>query len=81
MNKLTIDDEADFIHKVRNKYLFKRNHDAAIKIQSLARRFLVRCWYCRLYEKHVGAAIMLQKNMRMKLLRRKFLGYIDDSRY
>lgn len=37
--------------------------------------------YRKLHAKHTGAAIMLQKNMRMRLLRRKFLAAIAATRY
>lgn len=78
--KLVIEDEADFLHKVRNKYLQKRNDQAATKIQSLARSFLVRCWYRPYYAERRGAAVMLQKNVRMILYRRRFLDHLDATK-
>lgn len=56
-HKMVIADEADFIHKVRNKFCKRRNNMAAVLIQAAARGYITRCWYRRLYEAKVGAVI------------------------
>lgn len=41
-SRLIIEDETDFIHKVRNRYFKKRNNDTASYLQAFVRGCLTR---------------------------------------
>lgn len=59
MRTFKIDDEIDFIHKVRNIYLKKRNYEVATKIQAFCRGCLTRGWYREFYKDKVGKVIKI----------------------
>jgi hypothetical protein len=65
--------EAEFILKVKEKYINKRNNEAALKLQSLYRGFVVRARYRKYRDYAVSMVTRLQCFVRMRLARRRFL--------
>jgi len=72
-NRLIIEDEADFIHKVRNRYFKKRNNETATRLQAFFRGCLVRSWYKKMRAHTVTCIVRIQSFMRMKWARRAYL--------
>jgi len=79
--RMVIEDETDFIHKVRNKFHRKRNHLAAIKVQAFARGVVVRRWYRPMRDMIVNAVTKIQNFLRMTWVRCHFKQYIRDLKY
>ena len=72
-NRLIIEDEADFIHKVRNRYFKKRNNETATRLQAFFRGCLTRAWYKKMRAYTVACIVRIQSFMRMKWARRAYL--------
>jgi len=70
--KFTIKDETDFIHKIRNRYILKKNNETAIFIQKNMKAALTRAWYKKYRGASVKAITSCQSILRMIWQRRKF---------
>lgn len=75
-----IEDEVDFIFKVRNKWIHNRNHSNAIKIQTYVRMFLTKLKYRRMRAHRVGAVIYIQSFMRMHWMKRNFKKQVHTTK-
>ena len=65
--------EAEFILKVKEKYIVKRNNQAALKLQSVFKGFVVRTRYRQERDAKVYGVTKLQSLGRMWLARRRYL--------
>ncbi len=70
---MTIRDEADFIHKVKNKYHRRVNNEMATKIQAAARGWIVRQWYKNYRMARMFLVIKIQSIFKRKMMRKKYL--------
>lgn len=65
-------DEAQFIFAVKQKYIAKRNEEAALKIQSRFRSYLCRKSYLEMRDYVVGVISNCQALYRMRRTQKKF---------
>lgn len=70
---VSIEDEVDFIFKVRNKYIQKVNFQNAVKIQSWLRMKFARRNYLIYRDKVVGAVRFIQQFMKMYWFKQVFM--------
>ena len=70
---MTIRDEADFIHKVKNKYHKRVNNELATKIQAAARGWMARQWYKNYRMARMFLVIKIQSIFKRKMMRKKYL--------
>ena len=60
-----IEDEYDFIKKVKKKFIRKRNNEAATKIQSFMRGCITRSWARSYMQRKIGAVVKIQAYIKM----------------
>lgn len=70
---VSIEDEVDFIFKVRNKYIQKVNYQNAVKLQSWMRMKVARKNYIEMRDRKVGAVRFIQQFMRMYWFKQVFM--------
>ena len=71
--KFQIEDEVDFIFKVKEKYVTKRNNIAATKIQAAWKCWSYRSNYLGMRDYVIGMAVKIQAFVRMRRIRRRYL--------
>ena len=70
---MEINDEVEFILKVRTQYIERRNNEGARKIQSIFKGIMCRVKYLKMRDFVVYHVIRIQTFYRMKLARRNYL--------
>jgi len=71
--RLRIDNEYDFISKVKKKFIHKRNNANATRLQAFFRGALTRSWYKKMRTDKLSKIVFIQSWMRMKWIRRAYL--------
>ena len=72
-SKIEINDEVEFIFKVRSQHINRVNNEGAKKIQSIFRGFMCRVRYLRMRNFVLYHVVKIQAFYRMKLQRRIYL--------